>query len=133
MRIFLAFILMMVCTVVANIFMKLGASVPFGDRSLFGIIAWQSCAGVGAFAGAVIVYSILLQWMPLNVAQSFAALQFIAVIIAAAWFLGEPISGVRWLGIALIVAGILAVGVSGGLVEPAGSANSAASSSRPAS
>ena len=118
MRIFLAFVLMISCTVVGNIFMKLCASVPLGERPLFGIVAWQSCAGVAVFAGAVIIYSILLQWMPLNVAQSFAAFQFIAVILASAWFLGEPISPARWVGIALIVAGIFAVGASGGLFEP---------------
>src|SRR5258708_34377906 len=89
MRIFFAFVLMVACTVIGNIFMKLGASVPFAERPLFGIVAWQSCVGVGIFATAVIIYSIVLQWMPLNVAQSFAALQFIAVIIASAWFLGE--------------------------------------------
>ena len=133
MRIFLAFVLMIACTVVGNIFMKLGASVPLVDRPLFGIVAWQSCAGVAVFAGAVIIYSILLQWMPLNVAQSFSAFQFVAVIIASAWFLGEPISGARWLGIVLIVAGILAVGMSGSLFEPNASSRSAAGTSRPLS
>jgi drug/metabolite transporter (DMT)-like permease len=110
--------------------MKLGASVPFADRPLFGIVAWQSCAGVAVFAGAVIIYSILLQWMPLNVAQSFSAFQFVAVIIASAWFLGEPISGARWLGIVLIVAGILAVGMSGGLFESTAGSRSPLGSSR---
>ena len=133
MRIFLAFVLMIACTVVGNIFMKLGASVPLVDRPLFGIVAWQSCAGVAVFAAAVIIYSILLQWMPLNVAQSFSAFQFVAVIIASAWFLGEPISGARWLGIALIVAGILAVGMSGGLFEPTRAQGAAAASGRHAS
>src|SRR5258706_157654 len=84
--------LMIACTVIGNIFMKLGASVPFAERPLFGIVAWQSCAGVAVFAAAVIIYSIVLQWMPLNVAQSFAAFQFVAVIVASARFLGEPIS-----------------------------------------
>jgi undecaprenyl phosphate-alpha-L-ara4N flippase subunit ArnE len=130
MRIFLAFALMIACTVVGNIFMKLGASVPFAERPLLGLVAWQSCAGVAVFAAAVIIYSIVLQWMPLNVAQSFAALQFIAVIIASAWFLGEPISGVRWLGIMLIVAGIIAVGMSGGLFEPTRAGDTAAGSSQ---
>jgi drug/metabolite transporter (DMT)-like permease len=133
MRIFLAFVLMIACTVVGNIFMKLGASVPLAERPLFGLVAWQSCAGVAVFAGAVIIYSILLQWMPLNVAQSFSAFQFVAVIIASAWFLGEPISGARWLGIVLIVAGILAVGMSGALFEPANPGNTAAVSDRPLS
>jgi len=133
MRIFFAFVLMIACTVIGNIFMKLGASVPFAERPLFGIVAWQSCAGVAVFAAAVIIYSIVLQWMPLNVAQSFAAFQFVAVIVASAWFLGEPISGVRWLGIALIVAGILAVGMSGGLFERAARGGSVAESGRQAS
>jgi undecaprenyl phosphate-alpha-L-ara4N flippase subunit ArnE len=133
MRIFLAFALMIACTVVGNIFMKLGASVPLAGRSFFGIVAWQSCVGVGIFATAVIIYSIVLQWMPLNVAQSFAALQFIAVIIASAWFLGEPIPAVRWLGIMLIVAGIIAVGMSGGLFEPTRAGDTAAGSSQQAS
>ena len=133
MRIFLAFALMIACTVVGNIFMKLGASVPFAERPLLGLVAWQSCAGVAVFAAAVIIYSILLQWMPLNVAQSFAAFQFVAVIVASAWFLGEPISGARWLGIVLIVAGIIAVGMSGGLFEPASPGNAAAVSDPPLS
>jgi multidrug transporter EmrE-like cation transporter len=133
MRIFFAFVLMITCTVIGNIFMKLGASVPFAERPLFGIVAWQSCAGVAVFAAAVIIYSIVLQWMPLNVAQSFAAFQFVAVIVASARFLGEPISGVRWLGIALIVAGILAVGMSGGLFERAARGDSVAESGRQAS
>jgi undecaprenyl phosphate-alpha-L-ara4N flippase subunit ArnE len=130
MRIFFAFVLMIACTVIGNIFMKLGASVPFAERPLFGVVAWQSCAGVAVFAAAVIIYSIVLQWMPLNVAQSFAALQFVAVIIASTWFLGEPISLLRWLGIGLIVAGIVAVGMGGGLVEPTATGGSAAESDR---
>jgi multidrug transporter EmrE-like cation transporter len=130
MRILLAFAVMIACTVIGNIFMKLGASVPLADRPLFGIVAWQSCAGVAVFVAAVIIYSILLQWMPLNVAQSFAALQFVAVIIASTWFLGEPISLLRWLGIGLIVAGIVAVGMGGGLVEPTATGGSAAESGR---
>ena len=132
MRLFLAFALMIACTVAGNIFMKIGASVPLLDR-IFGIVAWQSCAGIAVFAAAVIIYSIVLQWMPLNVAQAFAASQFVAVIVASAWFLGEPISGARWLGIVLIVAGILAVGMSGGLFESSASSRSAAGSTQPLS
>src|SRR5437016_14177126 len=90
MRIFLAFALMIACTVVGNIFMKLGASVPLADRPLFGLVAWQSCAGVAVFAAAVIIYSILLQWMALNVAQSFAAFRFVPGLIGSASFRGEP-------------------------------------------
>jgi drug/metabolite transporter (DMT)-like permease len=117
MRIVLGFVLMIACTAVGNILMKLGALTPIGERAIFGVVAWQSCLGVAIFAASVIIYALLLQWVPLNVAQSFAAFQFVAVIVASAWLLGEPMSPARWFGIVLIVAGILAVGMSGGIVE----------------
>lgn len=119
MRIVIGFVLMISLTAVGNVLMKMGASVLPSDRPIFGLIAWQSCAGVAIFAAAVIVYAILLQWMPLSVAQSFAAFQFVAVIIAAAWFLGEPISLPRWFGIILIAIGILTVGITGRVSERA--------------
>jgi len=131
MRITLGFVLMISLTAIGNVLMKLGASVPLDDRPILGLVAWQSCAGITIFAGAVIVYAILLQWLPLSVAQSFAALQFVVVIIASAWYLGEPISLSRWLGIALIAAGILTVSVSGKVSErPPGGGVAAGSSSR---
>ena len=119
MPIILGFGVMIICTAGGNILMKLGASVPFVERPILGLIAWQSCAGVAIFGATVTIYAVLLQYVPLNVAQSFAALQFVAVIVASAWFLHEPISLTRWVGIGLIVAGILAVGMSGTIAEPA--------------
>jgi undecaprenyl phosphate-alpha-L-ara4N flippase subunit ArnE len=117
MKIAIGFVLMIALTVIANILMKLGASVPTSHRPVFGLVAWQTCAGISMFGVAVIIYSVLLQWLPLNVAQSFAAFQFIAVIGASAYFLAEPISFGRWAGILLIAAGILTVGITGGLVD----------------
>jgi drug/metabolite transporter (DMT)-like permease len=133
MRIILGFVLMIGLTAVGNILMKLGASVPLAERPIFGIVAWQSCAGIGIFAGAVIVYAFLLQWLPLSVAQSFAAFQFVAVILVSAWFLGEPISLLRWLGIALITIGIVTVGVTGRVAEPTLPGGSATGPGAPAS
>jgi drug/metabolite transporter (DMT)-like permease len=118
MRIVLGFILMIGFTAIGNVLMKLGASVPLGDRPIFGIVAWQTGAGIAIFAVAVIVYAILLQWLPLSVAQCFAALQFVAVILASTWVLGEPISLLRWIGVVLIAVGILTVGISGRVFEP---------------
>ena len=61
---------------------------------------------------AACFYILILQWLPLNVAQSFAAAQFIAVILASSWFLSEPIEPSQWLGIGLIALGIVVVGWS---------------------
>jgi drug/metabolite transporter (DMT)-like permease len=118
MRIVFGFVVMIGLTAIGNLLMKLGAAIPLGNRPIFGIVAWQTCAGIAIFAVAVLVYAALLQWVPLSVAQSFAALQFVAVIIASALILGEPISLPRWIGIVLITLGVLTVGVSGRLSEP---------------
>jgi drug/metabolite transporter (DMT)-like permease len=48
------------------------------------------------------------------VAQSVTAAQYIAVILASAVVLAEPISGPRWVGIALIACGIAIVAWSQG-------------------
>jgi undecaprenyl phosphate-alpha-L-ara4N flippase subunit ArnE len=111
-RIGLGTALMIALTVTANIMMKIGASVPAVERPIFGI-AWQSCLGVSAFGGAAVIYAWILQWLPLNVAQSFTSLQFVAVILAATLILGEPISAARWVGIGLIAVGIVVVSLSG--------------------
>jgi drug/metabolite transporter (DMT)-like permease len=59
-----------------------------------------------------LIYAWILAFLPLNVAQSFTAAQFIAVILASAVFLSEPIPVARWLGIALIFVGILVVSLT---------------------
>ena len=102
---------MIACTVVANILMKLGAS---DTPRLLGVVSWRTFIGLAAFGCAAVLYTFVLKAFPLNVAQSFAAAQLIAVISAAALFLGEPIGLMRWGGIALISAGILVVALSNG-------------------
>lgn len=99
---------MISCTVVANLLMKLGA----GDETsaaLLGILSWRTLIGLSSFASAAVLYSIVLKTLPLNLAQAYAAAQFVAVICAAAFLLGEPISLVRWVGIACIALGITIV------------------------
>jgi len=59
-----------------------------------------------------IVYALLLRRVPLNIAQVFAAAQFVGVVIAAGLVLGEPISPARWFGIGCISFGIVLVGLT---------------------
>jgi drug/metabolite transporter (DMT)-like permease len=103
---------MITCTVFANLLMKLGATTPAADRMFFGIADWKMVAGIAAFACAAIVYAALLETVPLNVVQSLAAGQFIAVILASSYVLGEPIPTVRWVGIAFIAVGIFIAGAT---------------------
>lgn len=68
--------------------------------------------GMGAYALSLAMYLILLTRVPLNVATSIAALNFIAVLLAARWVLGEPIPPLRYAGFAFILLGIAIVALT---------------------
>lgn len=113
MKILISFVAMISCTVAANLLMKTGASAHGAAADFLSkATSWPVLLGVGCFAAAAVLYVLILSWLPLNVAQSFAAAQFIAVIVAARIVLAEPISDTQWLGIAFISLGIGIVGWS---------------------
>lgn len=116
MKIFVTFVVMISFTVAANLLMKTGATGM--DAGAAGFIArlfsWRVLLGLGCFGTAAMLYLAILSWIPLNVAQSFMAAQFVAVILASAWVLSEPVSGIQWLGIVFITLGIAIVGWSHG-------------------
>jgi drug/metabolite transporter (DMT)-like permease len=101
MKIALGSTLMIGCTVIANLLMKVGAAPKDADRLVFGIVGWQVIAGLAALGMAGVLYAGLLRLLLLTIAQSFAAAQFIAVILAAVVVLAEPIPPARWIGIGL--------------------------------
>ena len=105
------FVLVVTCTVIANLMLKAGAMQPV-DTRILGILGWQSVAGLAVFGVGGVLYAILLRRVPLNIAQVFAATQFIGVILAARLVLQEPISAMRWAGILLTCAGITLVGIT---------------------
>lgn len=95
-------------TVAANLLMKLGAH----DRPsaiLLGLFSLRTAMGLSFFGFAALNYAWVLRLLPLNVAQSMAAAQFICVILASRIILMEPISPMRWVGIGLIGIGIAVV------------------------
>jgi len=113
MKIVLTFLAMISFTVIANLLLKMGAiSGEPVQGSIAHLLNWRVLAGLTSFGVAACLYILVLQWLPLNVAQSFAAAQFVAVILASAWFLSEPIGLHQWMGITLIAIGIAIVGWS---------------------
>lgn len=113
MKTILAFVAMVTCTVVANLLLKTGAvAAESGPGQFSHLLNIRVLFGLISFAIAAMLYVVVLQWIPLNVAQSFLAVQFIAVIVASAWLLAEPIGQLQWVGIALIAAGISFVALS---------------------
>lgn len=113
MKIVLMFIGMISCTVIANLLLKTGAvSGDAAREGLAHLLNWRVASGLVAFGLAAALYLLILRWLPLNVAQSFTAAQFVAVILASAWILSEPINRGQWVGITLIAVGIVVVGWS---------------------
>ena len=96
------------CTVVANLLLKAG-SADAPAKVLLGIFSWRTVAGLAAFACAGLVYTRVLRFLPLSVAQCFGAAQFVAVILGSRLVLGEAIPAVRWAGITMIAFGIILV------------------------
>jgi drug/metabolite transporter (DMT)-like permease len=111
-RIFAVLVAMISCTVAGNIFLKRGAQDAQRAADFAGWFSRNFAAGLLFFGLATVLYAFILRTLPLNVAQSLASAQFISVILASSLFLSESISPMRWLGIAMIAAGILIVGVS---------------------
>lgn len=68
MKIIIGFIIMVGCTVAANICMKLGAMAPAEQRFL-GLVHWKTVIGLGSFGLAGIIYAWILSYIPLNVAH----------------------------------------------------------------
>lgn len=110
----LAIAAMITFTVIANLLLKTGAvsGREAGGAWWEQLLNWRIVTGFGSFAVAALFYTIVLRDVPLNVAQSFTAAQFVAIVLASALVLGEPITGIRWAGMALIACGIAVVGWS---------------------
>ena len=98
--------------IAANILMKIGATVPVSQRIVFDLAGWQALVGACLLAASAIAYTLALRYLPLNIAQSFAVLQFIGVVLAANLILSEPIGAMRWLGMGLIALGIVVVSLT---------------------
>jgi len=111
MKMFFAFVIMTAFTVIANLLLKTGAvSALARGNEWWHIVNYRVLGGVASFGMAALIYVFILQRLPLNVAQSFMAIQFVAVILASTVILSEPIGAIRWVGIILIAAGIAVVG-----------------------
>jgi drug/metabolite transporter (DMT)-like permease len=63
-------------------------------------------AGIACYGVSVIVWIVGLSRVPVSVAYPMLSLGYIVNAIAAHYLLGEAVTPLRWLGIALIVVGV---------------------------
>jgi drug/metabolite transporter (DMT)-like permease len=84
---------------VAQVFFKKSALEP--ARKL----AWIG-AGVALFIVQAVIYTGGLQFVEVSTAFPVTSVGFVIVALLSRRFLGEPVTRERWIGIALIVAGV---------------------------
>lgn len=96
----------------AELLLKRGATASAARAALLGTAAlgsWWTWAGIGVHITAMVNWLAILRRVPLATAFCLASIQQALVPLAAWWFMGEGISGRRWVGIALVLGGIVTV------------------------
>ena len=101
------------CTVSANLVLKLGAGGSgIGSVWPLTVVNGRVVLAAFTFAMAFVFYTMILRRLPLSLAQAILSMQFVLVILAANVLLDEPVGTVRWIGIALMAAGLVVIGIS---------------------
>ncbi|ERT07447.1 small Multidrug Resistance family protein [Lyngbya aestuarii BL J] len=79
------------------------------DSSLLGLLLspWF-LAGLGVYGINVILYAKALEKLPVSVAYPvFASIGFGLIVLAGVWFFGERLEINQWIGLGMILAGII--------------------------
>ncbi len=81
------------------------AAVAAGD--------WRVWTGTALMTAFYCMYALALSWADLSFVLPITALSYLLGAILAATYLGEAVTVTRWVGTALIVAGVVVVGKGG--------------------
>ena len=76
---------------------------------------WVQLA-IASFLTEAIFWTWTLHLLPLAVAFPMGSACFVTVALCSAWFLGEKINWQRWLGIGLILCGVILIGSHGRVI-----------------
>lgn len=74
---------------------------------------WAVWAGLALFGLSAVVWLVVLSRASLSFAYPFASLTYVLILLFDRGVLHQPVSALRWAGVALIVAGIVLVSRTG--------------------
>ncbi len=103
------------CVTASEVFMKKGADavvqVPsfLQGLGISGLTSGWVWVGVLFYLLSFVFWLKVLRLLPLNVAFNLVNIEHVFVPLASALFLGESITLGRWIGIALVLAGVLVI------------------------
>lgn len=80
---------------------------------------WQVLVGLTLFVMSAVSWLIVLSRVPLSLAYPFVGITYVLLPLFGKFVLKEHVPALRWLGVALVVAGVILVG-STSPPEPAG-------------
>ncbi len=81
--------------------------------------AWRAAAspllwtGAGLYGVGTVLWIRILSTADLSFAYPFAALAYVGGVLSSQWLLREKVSATRWLGVGLILLGLIFVATSG--------------------
>lgn len=109
----LLFLTAVICSTVAgNLLLKAGVSSDPTDGLIAKLLQPYVLLGLALFGTGAMLYLMVLSRLPLSVAQSVLALQYVGVMLGSTLVLGEPMPPSRLLGAVLITGGIIFIGLS---------------------
>lgn len=101
------------CVVSGNLLLKYGVSKPtFNSFWPLSYFNYYILISISFFAAGLLLYTAVLRFLPLNIAQTIFTIQFVSVVIGSHFLFGEQISAIRWFGIGLVVIGLIIVGLT---------------------
>jgi undecaprenyl phosphate-alpha-L-ara4N flippase subunit ArnE len=75
------------------------------------IVLWLGLALL-ALGGGMVLWLVVLQRLPVGIAYPMLSLNFVWVTLAAKFIWHEPVSRRHWIGVGMIILGILVLGAS---------------------
>ena len=98
---------------VANVLLKVGMD-RMAVLQASGGVTWRGALGVWELPAGMVLMIVqfvgmltLFKWgWDASVVVPIFGLNYALTALLSQWFLGEPIHGLRWLGIALVIAGV---------------------------
>lgn len=120
MRYIVALLMALLLNASANLMMKFGvlrlgngqARLELGTNGLWTTLTsnWVLIVGMFCFAVNVLFYTYALKRIPISLAYPIMVGSGFAIIAVVAWrYLGESLSVAQWLGVTMILAGIILV------------------------
>lgn len=111
-----------VCVVAGQALLKIGMTVVgpidaarvrrFGELTRSLGIVWQLYVGLGLYVISAALWILALATVPLSIAYPFLGLSYVGVAGVSVIALGEWLTPAQWLGIALVIAGVVTVALS---------------------